>query len=196
MMIDILNKLIKDNNGYVSTAHAVEANVSKVDFLKFLKNQKLLKVAHGLYMSESVWQDDFYIIQYRYPKLIFSHESSAYLWGLSNREPFHHTVTMRSGSGSSRLTKEEVKVYKVKEDLLNIGMVRIVTPFGNEVQTYNLERTFCDYVRNKKNIEIQEFQSYIQEYFRCKDKNLNQLIQYSRLFKIEDKVRTYIEMFI
>lgn len=72
-------------------------------------------------MTENTWQDDMYVIQTRYPKVIFSHESEAFLLGLSNREPFDISVTLETGKGSSRLNKSGLKEYKIKKDLLEVG---------------------------------------------------------------------------
>lgn len=47
-----------------------------------------------------------------------------------------------------------VQVYTVKEDLYPIGQEEITTSFGNEVPIYNMERTICDIIRSRKNIEV------------------------------------------
>ena len=82
----LLNQLLEKNKGYIKTSEVVENNISKTYFLEYVKENNLIKVAHGVYMTENTWQDDMYVIQTRYPKVIFSHESEAFLLGLSNME--------------------------------------------------------------------------------------------------------------
>lgn len=193
---ELLDKLLKTNNGYIKTSQAIENNVSKTYFMKYVKEKKLIKVAHGLYMTSDTWKDDLYVIQIRYPKVVFSHETSAFLLGLSNREPFEISVTLKTGKGSSRLIKDGVKVYKIKNDLLEIGLIEVQTYLGNKVRGYNMERTLCDLVRNRSIIEVQEVQTYIQEYFKSKDKNIPQLMRYAKLFSIEKVIRQYSEVLL
>jgi hypothetical protein len=193
---DLLDKLLKTNNGYIKTSQAIESNISKTYFMKYVKEKKLIKVAHGLYMTSDTWKDDLYVIQIRYPKVVFSHETSAFLLGLSNREPFEISVTLKTGKGSSRLIKDGVKVYKIKNDLLEIGLIEVQTYLGNKVRGYNMERTLCDLVRNRNIIEVQEVQTYIQEYFKSKDKNIPQLMRYAKLFSIEKVIRQYSEVLL
>jgi len=48
---ELLDKLLKTNNGYIKTSQAIENNVSKTYFMKYVKEKKLIKAAHGLYMT-------------------------------------------------------------------------------------------------------------------------------------------------
>ena len=61
---------------------------------------------------------------------------------------------------------------------------------------YDRERTICDIIRFKKDVEIQTFQTAMKEYMRNKGKNLGNLIGYARALGIEEKVRTYTEMML
>ena len=61
---------------------------------------------------------------------------------------------------------------------------------------YDRERTICDIIRNKKDIEIQTFQTAMKEYMSSKGKNLGSLISYAREFGIEKDVRTYTEVML
>lgn len=192
----LLDQVLERNNGYIKTSEAGENNVSRTYFLEYVRKNNLIKVAHGLYMTEDTWQDDLFVIQTRYPKVIFSHETAAFLLGLSNREPFYSSVTLETGKGSSRLNNSGVKVYKIKKELIEVGLINVLTSSGNKVKSYNLERTFCDFVRSRNTIEIQEVQTYIQEYFKHKDKNIPQLMRYAKLFSVEKLVRQYTEVLL
>ena len=54
------------------------------------------------------------------------------------------------------------------------------TTFGNEVPVYDMERTVCDAIRNRSNIEMQVFQDTLKRYVKRKDKNLRRLMQYAK----------------
>lgn len=44
------------------------------------------------------------------------------------------------------------------------------TTFGNEVPVYDMERTVCDVIRNRSNIEMQVFQDTLKRYVKRKVK--------------------------
>jgi hypothetical protein len=89
-----------------------------------------------------------------------------------------------------------VKVYKVKTDLFDEGLTEALTPAGHTVRTYNPERTVCDLIRSRRNIEIQDLQEAIKGYVRRADKNIPLLLRYAKSFSVEKIVRQYLEMLL
>jgi len=53
-----------------------------------------------------------------------------------------------------------------KKDFFELGISKAKTPFGNEAFIYNLERTVCDMIRSRSQIEIQIFQDAMKQYIR------------------------------
>lgn len=193
---EILDVLLRDNKGYIKTSEAIQAGVSKVYFGEYIKKFGLERVAHGLYMSQDAWDDGLYVIQTRYPKLIFSHETSLYLLNHAEREPTQYTVTLKAGTNSTGLMKQGIKVYKVKDELFDEGITEAKSPSGHILRTYNIERTICDLFRSRQNIEIQELQTALKEYIRLNERNIPLLIRYAKTFSVEKIVRRYLEVLL
>ena len=192
----LLDMMVQENNGYISTSEAIKAGVSKPYFGEYVKKRDLHRAAHGLYMSQDAWADGMYVIQTRYPDAVFSHETALYLLGLAEREPDIYAVTMKAGTNTSGLTRSGVKAYKVKIDLFEEGVCEAVTPAGHNVRTYNAERTICDLIRSRSNIEAQDLLVAIKEYVRQKEKNIPRLMRYAGLFSVEKIIRQYLEVLI
>ncbi len=83
-----------------------------------------------------------------------------------------------------------------KEELYNVGIIEMKTLYGNKVKVYDLERTICDIIRNKKKIEIALFTDAMKRYAERKDRNSIKLHKYAKLFNIEDEVRKYLEVLL
>ena len=177
-----LNKLLQKNNGYLKTSDAVAAGVSRTVLGDFVRKYGLERVAHGLYMSQDAWEDELYVIQVRYPEAVFSHETALYLLNLANREPSPFSVTLKTGTSSAVLSKQGIKVYKVKEELFGEDIVEVRSPSGHTVRAYNVERTICDLFRSRRNIEIQDLQEGIKAYIRQREKNIPLLMRYAKAF--------------
>ena len=191
-----LDKIIKLNNGFIQTSEATEQGISRAYFLEYVKGKELIRVAHGLYMTKDTWDDQIFVLQVRYPNAIFSHETAAFMLNLSEREPFRISLTLPTGTSSSRLNKEGIEVYKIKEELFDLGLIETQTTSGNKVRSYNMERTFCDLVRNRNNIEFQELQSFIKAYFQHKEKNIPKLMRYAKQFSVEKIIRQYMDVLV
>ena len=192
----ILDQLLENGRGYLKTATVLENNISKTTLKKYVEFHNLERVAHGIYMSEDAWPDDYYLLQARNSRVIFSYESALYLHGLMEREPSQTTVTVPRGYNSSHIKSQGIRVIHSKPDWYNVGVISIETNFGNEIMVYDKERTICDIIRAKKEMEIQTFQTALREYMDGKDKNLGNLMKYANTFGIESLVRTYTEVML
>lgn len=66
-----------------------------------------------------------------------------------------------------------------------MGLTTAQTPFGHTVPVYDLERTICDLLRSRNNMEMQTFQGALKMYARRKDKDLRTLMRYAGMFRVE-----------
>jgi predicted transcriptional regulator of viral defense system len=192
---ETISKLIKQNNGIISVGNIRSAGISKPTFYTYAREHNMEKVAHGIYAAADAWVDTAYILSLQCPSLIFSHEEALYLHGLGEREPLKHVVTVKTGYNPSKLS-EVAKVYTVKKELYEIGRTTVKDSFGNTLPVYDLERTICDIVRSRSQVEIQDYQSALKGYIVRKDKNLNLLMEYASKFKVENIIRNYLEVLL
>ena len=192
---ETMDMLVKEGNGYLLTSAVVEHSISKHTLADYVRKNGLQKVAHGVYMSEDTWLDELYVLYLRNRKIIFSYETALYLHGMSDREPFYTTVTVPKGYNAEHLKAKGIHVSYIKDEWYEVGLSEIQTNMGNTVPVYDRERTICDIIRNKKDIEIQTYQTAIKEYMGDR-KNLPNLMKYARLFNIEKDVRTYTEVML
>ena len=88
------------------------------------------------------------------------------------------------------------KVYTVKKELLDVGKRTVKSNQGNEIPMYDLERTICDLVRSRSSIEAQDFNAVLKAYVGRKDKDLNKLMKYVKLFRVDKIVRNYMEVLL
>lgn len=194
MYDEAIEKILSENNGVIRTADVVAAGIAKDLFYKYVTKAELEKVAHGIYVSPDVFVDEMYLVQTQFEKTVYSHEAALYLHELSEREPIPLTVTVRSSYNSGGLVQKGIKVYYAKTDLYEMGVCEVTTPNGNSVRTYNMERTICDIVRKRSEMDIAVFSYAVKEYVKRKDKNLVRLSEYAAKMKVERQVRDLIEL--
>lgn len=191
-----LDKLLAEYGGVIQTAQVMKHGISKPVFYDYIRKRKLERVARGIYAKSDAWVDPLYLIHLRCRQGIFSHETALFLHELTDREPTAYSLTVRTGYNPSRLTADGIQVYTIKQDLYPVGREEITTSFGNEVPVYNMERTICDIIRSRKNIEIQTFQDALKQYSARKEKNLHQLMKVAKVFRVEKILRQSLEVLL
>ena len=192
----MLDRLVEEGNGFLQTSVVLENNISKQTLAKYVEERGMERAAHGVYMTRDAWPDDYYLLFLRNSRIVFSYESALYLHNLMDREPAITTVTVPKNYNSTHIGKYGACVVHVKPEWYKLGITRVKTGFGNEVPAYDRERTICDIIRFKKNIEIQTFQTAMKEYMGSQGKNLGNLIRYAKELGIEEEVRIYTEVML
>lgn len=187
-----LDRLLESQDGMLHTAQAITAGISKPTFYQFVRVRGLEQVAHGIYLSKNAWVDSMYLLHLRCPQAIFSHETALFVHDLSNREPLEYSITVKTGYNPTRLKDDGIKVFTIKTELHEVGLSIARTSFGHNVPVYDKERTICDVLRSRSQIDIQTFQDALKAYVRRKDKDLRTLMHYAKLFRVEKILWQYL----
>ena len=175
---------------------ATKVGLTKFEFYKYVKANEYEQVGHGVYAAKDTWIDELEMLHRRCPMGVFSHDEAFYYYGLTDREPLVHTLTIYSGYNAHRLKEDGYKVYTVKKELLDVGKRTVKSNQGNEIPMYDLERTICDLVRSRSSIEVQDFNAVLKTYVGRKDKDLNRLMKYAKLFRVDKIIRNYMEVLL
>lgn len=187
---EMMVKYSNDNEGIIRLKDIIDLGISKQYCLEFLKKNNYERIAKGLYVSADLWVDDFYVLSYKYSKAVYSHETACYLLDMSDREPLYYSVTLPHGYKVDYLTKQGIKVYTSTNDRYQVGIIEVTTPNGHVVRCYDPERTICDIFRIS--IDPQDKQVAVKEYLK-KYKNISKLMQYAEIFKVDNKIKLYLE---
>ena len=137
-----------------------------------------------------------YLLHLRCAQAVFSHESALFFHDLTDREPNPYSITVKTGYNPASLQADGIKVYTIKKELHDVGIVTMNTPFGNPVPVYDMERTICDLIRSRSGIEMQTFQDALKQYAKRKDKDLRKLMRYAQMFRVEKLLRQYLEVLL
>lgn len=103
---------------------------------------------------------------------------------------------MKTGYNPSKLKADNIQVYTINQEKHGEGVIMLETPFDNFVPAYDMERTVCDIIRSRNNIEIQTFQNTLKEYTHRKDKNLRLLMYYASMLHVDKILRQYLEVLL
>lgn len=72
-------------DGTITAAQVTEAGLHRSILQEFVKSGEMYRFGRGLYVRSSAWEDDFYLLQRKYGRGIYSHDTALYLLGYSDR---------------------------------------------------------------------------------------------------------------
>ena len=162
-----IESLLNKNNGILTIKEAEENGIYRGSIKYFTEKGKLEKVSRGVYVSPGIFEDEFFIVQNRFKKGIYSLETALYLYDLTDRTPSVFNMTFPKGYNLTNPKKNGIKCKSIKEDLYELGKEEIKTPNGYNVYAYNIERTLIDIIRPINKID----RIKISLYYQCMLKN-------------------------
>ena len=190
-----IKEVAEANNGLIKTSQVEELNISRPMLRKYVDAGKLDRIRKGLYTLTDDIADEYALLQSRSKWAIFSYGTALYLWGLSDRTPHVYDITLPRGANVSLLKRDNpnLRCHHVGREIYEIGITETVSPQGATVRLYDKERCICDLIRNKDQMDMQLYSQAIKDYFKSKPNN-RKLLKYGKLFGIEEKIRTYMEV--
>lgn len=194
--VEKLKELIEKYDGVITAKKAEENCIHREYLSELVRSGDVERVAHGIYITPDAWEDKLMIYQLRRSKMIYSHETALYLQDLIDRDPVKYVVTVPNGYNPTRLKNDGLIVHTVKKELFELGVCTKETSFGNKVRTYNKERTICDILRDRNNQDPAIVSDSIRRYLNLKEKDLNRLIKYAELLRVENIIRPYLEVLL
>ena len=191
-----LNDRIKSNSTPIVTTKEINyLGLHRSILKKLVSDGKISKYSKGIYIKNNSWEDEFQLLQLKYPKGIYSHNTALYLLGYSDRTPALFTMTFPHGYNASSLVNEPIEKKQSIKEIYNLGIVEIKDFSGNLVKVYELEKTLCDMMRgNNKDIEV--ITSAFKKYSTSKTKNIPKLMEYAKILKVTSKIQPYLEVLL
>ena len=175
--IEIIQELMKINNGYITSKQLTELGIHRMYLNIMLDRGIIEKLDTGIYLDVNKFPDSYYVLN-----------------GLSIKAPdSKYDVTVKKNYNSVKLKNHNV--FYVSDDIYELGLTEVKTPFGNIVRVYDIERCICDIIRSKKRMDNEHIKYSLREYIKRKDKDLVKLSKYADKMGIKKEVMDLLEWF-
>jgi len=148
-----IESLLNKNNGILTIKEAEENGIYRGSIKYFTEKGKLEKVSRGVYVLPGIFEDEFFVVQNRFKKGIYSLETALYLHDLTDRTPSVFNMTFPKGYNLTNPKKNEIKCKSIKEDLYELGKEEIKTIKTKKEPAEHLSN---EQVKVKLNKEIKE----------------------------------------
>ena len=194
--LEKLEELIQKHHGTVLSADLDKNQIPRVYLQMMVAEGNLERVNRGVYVSVNSIEDEMYAMQTKYPNIIYSHETALFMHGLSDRTPFEYSATVPSGYKVVGDVAKRFKIYYIKKEFHELGVVMRESPLGNPIKVYTIERTLCDLIRSKNRIDVQILNQALNRFVKLQSADFSTLMDLAKKFKIEAVLKNYLEVLL
>lgn len=193
---DAIKTLLESSpSGTITVQQITEHGIHRGALQELMESGEIYRYGRGLYVQNDVWEDDIYLLQQKYRRGIYSHDTALYLLGYSDRTPARYTMTFLKGYNTLSLKRENIIIKRVIPENYSFGITEIESPCGNPIRIYNLERTLCDIVRGSGS-DIQVVNAAMKRYAASKEKDIHKLMKYAEQLRVKPKILHYLEILL
>lgn len=194
--LEKIEKLIKKQNGTILSADLDRYGIPRKYLQRLINGGRLERCDRGVYVAVDAIEDEMFAMQKKYSQLIYSHETALYMHDLSDRTPFEYSATVPSGYKVVSNVADRFKIYYVKKELHELGVISLKSSFGNQVRVYNIERTICDIIKSRSRVDIQILNEALRRYVKIKSSDYSLLMDYAKKLNIETVLKNYLEVIL
>jgi predicted transcriptional regulator of viral defense system len=191
-----INLFIQQNHGQVTTADVKKLGLDPHILIDLANRGKLERVDRGVYIDPAVFEDDMYILQYRFRRGIYFKDSALFLHHMIDRTPDRYQMNFPLGYNSPAIQQYPVRVYRQKPEWQTLGVEEVLTYGQHKVRVYNIERTLCDILRTRDASDSETIRQAMISYSQMKQKDIGRLVHYADLFKVREPINNYMEVLL
>lgn len=188
-------KFIKKSNSIITIDELKNNNITYYYINKLIKDNYIKRINIGIYGKTDSFDDEYYIIQKRYTKAVFSYNTALFLLGETEVTPNKIDITIPR-EYNVKTIDNTFKTHYINNEYLYLGAIKVESPYGNEIITYNLERTICDIVKNDNSLDKEQINKILRNVFLSNKINGALIIDYAKKLKCETKIKSIMEVLI
>jgi len=188
-----IKQLFKESGGIMSTKSLVEHGVSHYYIKKMLKSGLIESLKRGIYKLSKADLDESIEISFMIPKGIFCMFTSASIHELSTNIPFQYHVAIPKKDKVRLPIYPPVKLYYWDTVQYSTGVEKIKRD-GQTIFVYDREKTVCDFLKFKNKVGFNDAKEVLKTYLKRRDRNIDQLVKYSKLLRVHSIVDQYLKI--
>lgn len=193
MISQSITSLFKKNNGYLTRSQLPDRN-SYEEIRVLIKMGKVERIRNGLYFMEGMSsRSELVNLKNIVTDGVLCLYSAWFHYELTVQIPQAFHVAIEK---SRKVTLPEypfVELYYWQRNYLELGVTQVRID-GADVDMYDIHKSVCDAVKFRAKIGTETFAEILRNYLKRKDRNLKKLIDYARAMRVENILKTYLEV--
>ena len=188
-------RIICERGGLIRTAEAIKAGVHPRTLYALRDAGVLEQISRGVYRLAAqtpMSNPDLVTVAVRFPKAGVCLVSALAYHGITTQIPHSVSIAIDKGSESPRIEYPPVSVYRFSGESLSAGVEEHMID-GATVRIYNTEKTLADCFKFRNRIGMEIVLEALKLYKTRKRPNIDKLMEYARICRVEKVMRPYLE---
>ncbi|MBY5050834.1 abortive infection protein AbiGI [Streptococcus agalactiae] len=191
--IENIMTAFQEHQGFLTLQQVLEENLPYKILLRMIEEGQVEVEEKGLYRLPDTYLDEWFVIQHRFSKGIYSLETALWLHGLSLTVPFEMTMSFPYGTNTKNIKEEGIRPI-ILRSYYEEGIVELERQVGQKIKVYEPERVLAECLRPVYQVDVQIIAPAFKKYFQNNKVNLPKLFHHAQLFKVANKLQSYLEV--
>jgi len=189
--IEIFHK----HGGQLRMSEAISYGISRYTLYKMRDNGVIEQVSRGIYRLVDlppISNPDLVIVGLRFPNAVICLISALSYHEITTQIPHEISVAVSRNDRMPSLDSPPVRAYKFSDEAFKAGIVKHKID-GVSVQIYSAEKTLADCFKYRNKLGMDVVVEALKLYRSQKKYNLNDLLKYAKICRVEKVMKPYLE---
>ena len=188
-------ELFEQKGGIVKLNEITKQGINKYHLLKLIEAGEVQRLHHGIYALTNYQVNDYVELKKYVSNGLICLYSAWNFYGLTTYIPNEYHIAIEKKTKIKLPDYPPVKLYYWDQSVLTIGKTTAQTDTVL-IDIYDLEKSVCDAIKFRNKIGKDILNEVLTEYLKRKDKNIDRLIKYSKLMRIERVLKNYLDVLL
>ena len=189
-----IKKVFESAGGYATSKKVRKKGIHPRDFKSAVDNKIITKIKPGIYkLTDTITTSNqgFVDVSYAVPDGVICLLSALSYYELTTFNPRTISVAINRKSWKPKIEYPPVKFYYFSEKQFEAGIDTIIIN-KHKVRIYRREKTICDCFRYRNKLGIDIAKEALSEYLKRKDRDLEKLMKYAKICRVESIMKIWI----
>lgn len=188
-------EIFRQQGGQLRMSEAVRYGISRYSLYKMRDNGILEQISRGIYRLVDlppISNPDLVTVSLRFPKAVICLISALSYHGMTTQIPHEVSVAVPREARMPSLDYPPVHAYKFSAEAFESGIKKHQID-GVTVLIYGVEKTLADCFKYRNKLGMDVVLEALKLYRSQKKFNINKLLKYSRVCRVEKIMKPYLE---
>ena len=178
--IEMIMASFQQHQGFLTFQQVLEEKLPYKILLRMIDEGQVEIEGKGLYRLPDTYLDEWF-------------ETALWLHGLSLTVPFEMTMSFPYGTNTKNVKSEGIRPL-VLRSYYDEGIIELERQVGQKIKVYEPERVLAECLRPVYQVDVQVIAPAFKMYFQNHKVNYSKLFHYAQLFKVTNKLQSYMEV--
>ncbi|MCE5209247.1 MAG: type IV toxin-antitoxin system AbiEi family antitoxin domain-containing protein [Chloroflexi bacterium] len=191
-------KIFSTHNGILRTSQAIALGIAPRVLYELLDKGLIRRLSRGVYQlssQEHSSNPDFIRVVIRIPQAVICLISALYFYKLSTQIPHKVYIALPQSAEKPRIEFPPLDIIWPSDKVYSAGITEQQIN-GFSVKIYCREKTIADCFKFRNKVGMETALDALRDYLKSPECNLNALLIYARINRVEKIISPYLEALI